>query len=402
MKHIIFLYIIFSLGITYGMAQTSSDTIFFKSGKKIIGSIMEQVPNKTVKIKTSNLGIRIYNMIDIKRIGSKPKEELAKELVYLKTGEVVKGVIIEKIYNKSIKINTIRLGEKIYQDIEIDSINEIIKPEDIEKSISFKDGEIIKGYIVEEIPGKSIILKTKSQDVLTFNLSDIEKISESRKNENIPESDIYLISGIVMRGMITENKENQILIRTRKYGKFSFNLSEIQKIEEVRKIEPVIIVERKDSAIVNPNKNEFIIKSKKFYVDAKKNFNLYDIHAIFVAGSMFNNNIYYLTQVGGSATIFKQEKFSIAPELRVGIATDFDFNNTILSISPLSIKYNLSIKTKLELGPDVYIRMYDGGTTTRIGIIAGANYAVSEKISIGLRSALYNHLSAGLVLAYLF
>ena len=65
MKHLFFLCIIFFLWITYGMAQTSTDTIFFKSGKKIIGNIMEQVPNKTVKIKTTNLGVKVYNMTDI-------------------------------------------------------------------------------------------------------------------------------------------------------------------------------------------------------------------------------------------------------------------------------------------------------------------------------------------------
>ena len=338
----------------------------------------------------------------VKRIASKPKEELVKELVYLITGEVVKGVIIEKIYNKSIKIKTDRLGEMIYQDNEIDSINEIIKPEDIERSVRFKDGEIIKGYIVEEVPDTSIKLKTKSQGLLTFNYDDIQKISESKKNDNIPESDVYLMNGIVVRGFITENSENPILIRTRKYGKLSFNLSDIQKIEEVKIVEPIIIVVEKDSVITESNKNEFCVKSKKFYLETKKNIKLYDTHAILVAGTMLSDNIYYLTQVGGGATIFKQEKFSIAPELRMGIATNFEFNNTTISISPLLLKYNISTDTKLALGPDVYIRMYDGGSTTKIGIIAGANYAVSQKISVGLRSALYNNAFVGLIAEYSF
>ncbi len=384
------------------MARTSTDTIFFKSGKKIIGTILEQVPNKTVKIKTTNLGVKVYNMSDIKRIGSKPKEELVKELVYLTTGEVVKGVIIEKIYNKSIKIKTDRLGEMIYQDNEIDSINEIIKPEDIERSVRFKDGEIIKGYIVEEVSGKSIKLKTKSQSFLTFNIADIEKITESKRNDNIPESDVYLMNGIVVRGFITENSENPILIRTRKYGKLSFNLSEVQKIEDVKIIEPVIIIEKKDSIVAVSNKNEFFVKSKRFCFETKKNIKLYDTHAIIVAGTMLSDNIYYLTQVGGGATIFKQEKFSIVPELRIGVATNFNFKNTTVSISPLLLNYDISTKAKLEFGPDVYVRMYDGGSTTRIGIIAGANYVVSSKLSLGLRSAIYSNPFGGLVGRYSF
>ena len=290
-----------------------------------------------------------------------------------------------------------------YQDSEIDSICEIIKPEEIERSINFKDGEIINGYVVEEVPGKSIKIKTKSQGILTFNLADIEKILESKKNEKILESDIYLLNGMMVHGLINERTENSIIVRTKKYGNFKYNLNEIQKIEDVKEVEPIMVVEEKNSLPTESSKNTFLAKSREFFSESRKNFKIYDTNAIFLAEILLSENTYFLTQVGFGITLFKQAKFAVAPELRIGIATNPHFiNNNVLSISPLLLKYNHSTKIKLELGPDFYIRMYDGGSTTRVGIITGANYAVTPKIFVGIRSSLYNHLFGGLLGSYSF
>ena len=403
MKRIILLVSIYFLTTTLGIAQTSLDTVFFKNGKMITGSILEQIPNKMIKIKTTNLGIRTYNVNDIKRIGYKIKKEKNEELVFLKTGEVIKGVIVEKTYNKSIKIQTERLGLLTYQDNEIDSINEFIKPENIEQSVILKSGEIIKGFITEKNPGNYIKLKTKNYGTLTFTMGDIERIENVIKEENFPESNIYLTNGVVIRGIIILNSENLIKIKTKKYGVISLNTNEIQKIEEIKNIE-AIVVEKKDSIITKSDKNTsqnspFI---KLYYTKTKKHIKFHEINAIVTSGAVFSNNIYNLTQAGICLTVFKITKFSIAPEFRIGIATNINCNNTALNFTPLLLKYDLTTKTRLEFGPDVYIRMFKNGSITKGGIIAGVNHRVSQKIFIGFRSIYYNYPFIGLVCGFTF
>lgn len=51
------------------------------------------------------------------------------------------------------------------------------------KVIHLKNGSIIKGVIIEEVPNKSIKIKTEIDNIFVFELDEIEKISFDEKNE---------------------------------------------------------------------------------------------------------------------------------------------------------------------------------------------------------------------------
>jgi hypothetical protein len=50
--------------------------------------------------------------------------------------------------------------------------------------VYLKNGSIYKGVIVEEVPGKSIKLLTKDQNIIAFQLDEIEKITKERLTPN--------------------------------------------------------------------------------------------------------------------------------------------------------------------------------------------------------------------------
>jgi hypothetical protein len=53
-----------------------------------------------------------------------------------------------------------------------------------EEVVYLKNGSIYKGVIVEEVPGKSIKLLTKDQNIIAFQLDEIEKLTKERPTPN--------------------------------------------------------------------------------------------------------------------------------------------------------------------------------------------------------------------------
>ncbi len=70
------IFILFVFITTFAFAQNKKyqDVIYLKNGSIIRGIIMEQVPNKIVKIETSNRNIFVYQMNDVKKIVKEPKK----------------------------------------------------------------------------------------------------------------------------------------------------------------------------------------------------------------------------------------------------------------------------------------------------------------------------------------
>jgi hypothetical protein len=52
----------------YAYAQELQDVVYLKNGSIIRGIIVEQIPNKTLKIKTADGSVFVYQMDDVTRI----------------------------------------------------------------------------------------------------------------------------------------------------------------------------------------------------------------------------------------------------------------------------------------------------------------------------------------------
>src|SRR4051812_45874354 len=60
---------------------------------------------------------------------------------------------------------------------------------DYEEVVYLKNGSIIRGVIIEQVPGKSLKIQTKDRNVFVYQMEEVEKISkellpESAKNTN--------------------------------------------------------------------------------------------------------------------------------------------------------------------------------------------------------------------------
>jgi hypothetical protein len=78
MKHLLLLIPIFLLTISLAYSQQYEDVVYLKNGSIIHGIIIEQVPNESIKIKTKDANIFVYKMDEIEKM---TKEEIKKERV---------------------------------------------------------------------------------------------------------------------------------------------------------------------------------------------------------------------------------------------------------------------------------------------------------------------------------
>ncbi len=126
------------------LAQINSQSIIYlKNGSVIRGSVIEQIPDKSVKIQTSDKSIFVYEINEVEKITKEIKDinHVKNEVIYLKNGSIIHGIIIEEIPNKTIKIQTPDKNIFVYNINEVEKINqeaeEIIPPKKIEKHEHF-------------------------------------------------------------------------------------------------------------------------------------------------------------------------------------------------------------------------------------------------------------------------
>jgi len=75
MKQKLFLFLLFSMTFCGSFAQSMDEVVYLKNGSAIRGTVIEQVPGESVKIKTSDGSIFVYKMSEIEKI---TKEEKTK------------------------------------------------------------------------------------------------------------------------------------------------------------------------------------------------------------------------------------------------------------------------------------------------------------------------------------
>ncbi len=78
MKHLLLLIPIYLFTISVIYSQQYEDIVYLKNGSEIHGTIIEQIPNESIKIKTKDGNIFVYKMDEIDKM---TKEEIKREKV---------------------------------------------------------------------------------------------------------------------------------------------------------------------------------------------------------------------------------------------------------------------------------------------------------------------------------
>lgn len=68
MKKILFLFILFCISSFNLKAQKYEDVVYLKNGGIIHGTILEKIPNKTVKIQTKDRNVFVFKILDVDKI----------------------------------------------------------------------------------------------------------------------------------------------------------------------------------------------------------------------------------------------------------------------------------------------------------------------------------------------
>lgn len=148
------------------------DVIALKNGQTIEGKIIELAPNKWITIVTNKLSGQTYPLENIARIGKDiidSKDDIFKEYGVLdvltnKNGTIVKGIIIEQTFGETVKIKTIDKGILVYDIADIATVKkeaydlskDIFKQSAFLDVLFLKNGDKRKGIIINQVPGVEV------------------------------------------------------------------------------------------------------------------------------------------------------------------------------------------------------------------------------------------------------
>ncbi|MEK9149117.1 MAG: hypothetical protein AAB267_03610, partial [Candidatus Desantisbacteria bacterium] len=111
------------------------------------------------------------------------------DVVYLKDGGVIKGKVIESVPGVSYKIRTADGSIFVFEIDRVEKISyegeeraEVEKGKTVDNIYS-KDGGVIKGNIIETTPGKSYKIRTADGSIFVLTMEKIEKIEFGKEVE---------------------------------------------------------------------------------------------------------------------------------------------------------------------------------------------------------------------------
>ena len=150
MRKYILLLVIGLLGLLVSGGNASAediDVVHLKNGSIIKGIVTEIIPSETIKIETADGSVFVYQFDEIDKMTKTRVDVLAEmvDVVHLKNGSIIKGIVTEIIPSETIKIETAGGSIFVYQ---FDEIQSITKEEKVEK--------------VNEVPTQQIFFKDPS------------------------------------------------------------------------------------------------------------------------------------------------------------------------------------------------------------------------------------------------
>lgn len=173
-----------------------TDVVVLKNGQTIEGKIVERAPDKWIVISASKLPEQTYPLESIEKIGkgiSGSKNDIFNEygvldVLITKDGTVSKGIIIEQTFGKTVKIKTPDKSILVYDIEDIATVSrEAYDPsKDIFKQSAFldilqlKNGSLIKGIIIQQTPGEQINIETVGNSRFVQKYTDVVKLIKEK------------------------------------------------------------------------------------------------------------------------------------------------------------------------------------------------------------------------------
>ena len=92
MKKIVFIICMVLCNTLLAFAQNNQEIVYLKNGDKVKGIIIEEIPNTSIKVKTSNGSILVYSIHEIEKIISPKKNSVSNSTttIRLMTKQVTK------------------------------------------------------------------------------------------------------------------------------------------------------------------------------------------------------------------------------------------------------------------------------------------------------------------------
>ncbi len=76
MRKTVLLLVMLIVGVTTSVAQDMQEIVYLKNGSAIKGIVIEQIPDKSLKLKTSDGSVFVFQMEEVDKIVKKTKEEV--------------------------------------------------------------------------------------------------------------------------------------------------------------------------------------------------------------------------------------------------------------------------------------------------------------------------------------
>ena len=149
------------------------------SGSKIIGTIISEIPNETIEIRTADGNQMVYSMdhvLEIERLWV-PTEADTRVVVHLKNGSKIIGRIIREIPNECLWLRTSDGSQLVYSTDDIRQIERVVLPIRARTAVVYlRNGSKILGTIVREIPNQSIEIRMTDGNQLVYPMNQILEI----------------------------------------------------------------------------------------------------------------------------------------------------------------------------------------------------------------------------------
>lgn len=198
------------------------DEIELESGRTIKGTVIENIPGESIKIRTDNGGVELWSMDKIKVKRKLKKEETQSELeqaqilekVFLTNGRKVEGVIIEQIYGDENHSSRIIMAttDGVKETIENNDVKEISYRENPnyapKRKLHIGDNEV---YAYEKklkkanvtIKKSNIKVSSQTKNYISNSLTNGELIIQTKDNEANDELILLPITQEERGGLIT-------------------------------------------------------------------------------------------------------------------------------------------------------------------------------------------------------
>ena len=398
MKKCVVLFIFFFAAILSGIAQDSSDIVYLKNGNTLKGVITELRLNDYQEIKTTDGRVRTIEMSTVDRI----EKEGARAVTGAQSDQ--RQTTVQTQPNSTSPQSS--------------------SAQDSPDAVYLKNGNVLKGVITELRINDFLDIKTTDGRVRTIEMSAVEKIergddgtagqrqntAQNQNNSTSSQSDaydvVYLKNGTVVKGFITELRLNDFLdIATTEGRVRTIEMSVVERIEKegIRAVAGTQSNQRQttvqnSSSTYSQNNSQYSQNNNRYpqnnqpasrsrtdygydnYYTPQKRVNFGVIAGLNLTNLIDKDNDALRFKAGFNGGVFGEFKFgrsAIQPELLFSMLgakmiDEADLHLNYLNI-PVMAKYYFTERFCIEVGPQIGLLLSAKVKATGEGVSASVD-----------------------------